>query len=445
MKKTTLIIPVFALVVCLAPLPAFASELTVQESDGNSPFTVLGDETHNRIFIGNTSNGVINQSDHDVEAVTGSPSSSTGLLYLGYSSGVSGTYNLSGGSLSSSRYGYVGYYGTGLFDQTGGEVDISNLRIGFKANSSGTYNLENGEITTEHTTIGFQGVGLFEQRGGTHNTVNMSLATFGNSSGTYNLFDGDLTVSSGLDIGRSNTGNFSQSGGALTTGFLYLGKGGNYSISGGSLTVDYDIELGYSATATDSDFEIKNADAQVMVGRKLVFGNNPMSYSAVPGSVIHMTGSAFENQNTDPSALAGLGNTTFIFEGGAADQDPFEVGGQDMGLVPGGFDLNFSLDTLKIGGSDIGRLQLVDLFDNQPGWEGSEALYVKNLVLEAGSLLDLNGLNLYTLNFTDNGGTLLSGTGLHVAPEPVSTVLFLAGGAVFGLAGVRRKKRFQLH
>ena len=47
---------------------------------------------------------------------------------------------------------------------------------------------------------------------------------------------------------------------------------------------------------------------------------------------------------------------------------------------------------------DAGRIRLVNNSDNQPVWEGAEALYVDGLTLNAGATIDLNGLNLYYLN-----------------------------------------------
>ena len=91
-----------------------------------------------------------------------------------------------------------------------------------------------------------------------------------------------------------------------------------------------------------------------------------------------MTGSALENKNTDPTDLVGLSNLKLIFEGGS----------EDMGAAIEGWTDNFTLGTLTLGGADIGQLELVDLFDNQPLWEGSEALYVHNLNIGASSYLE---------------------------------------------------------
>ncbi len=92
-----------------------------------------------------------------------------------------------------------------------------------------------------------------------------------------------------------------------------------------------------------------------------------------------------------------------------------------------------------MGGIDIGQVQLLDNFDNQPGWEGIEALYVYNLNIGAGSYLDLNGLNLYYLSGSIDGGADIVHGNLTPIPEP-STLILLGTGLVGLLAGFRKKK-----
>jgi len=92
----------------------------------------------------------------------------------------------------------------------------------------------------------------------------------------------------------------------------------------------------------------------------------------------------------------------------------FEVAGEDVGRVLAGLEGNFALGALQLGAEEAGNVRLVDLSDNQPDWEGREALYVHNLIIGAGSELRLNGLNLYYLDasidpaaiVTLEGGTL---------------------------------------
>ncbi len=207
------------------------------------------------------------------------------------------------------------------------------------------------------------------------------------------------------------------------------------NINGGSLSVPaLEIE---SASGTAS-FNVGNAASEISITERLRFGPGS-NFTCAAGAEIHMTGSAFENESTDPTALAGLADLTFVFEGGIEDLDPFEVAGEDLGAVLAGFESNFALGSLLIGSDTaIGQLQLVDLFDNQMGWEGSESLYVENLILGAGSFLDLNGLNLYYQTFTDLGGTIdLNGGLLSAVPEPGTLAMLVAG--LIGVLIVRRR------
>jgi hypothetical protein len=70
-----------------------------------------------------------------------------------------------------------------------------------------------------------------------------------------------------------------------------------------------------------------------------------------------------------------------------------EVGGEDLGPVAAGFTNNFQHGTLRIeAGANV---FLNDAVDNG-NRHSPEALYVQNLVLEAGATLNLNGIRLYT-------------------------------------------------
>ncbi len=346
---------------------------------------------------------------------------------------VKGCYYLYNGELYADTESLKG----GSITQAGGTNTVqSDLNVAEDGNS--TYVLTAGTLSAENETIGVVwGIGKFVQSGGS-NTVGstLRLGESNKSHGTYELKAGNL-IAHTVEVGYGyvqypgNTGTFNHSGGTnMISGSLFLGyntgASGTYTIGNANLGVS-NFYVGYDGSGT---LNITNTAANITVSNLLQFGADS-TFIAVPGATIHMTGSAFKNQSTDPDALAGLANLTLIFEGGTEDIDPFEAAGEDMGAVFAGLESNFALGTLQLGGADIGQLQLVDLFDNQPGWEGSEALYVENLILGAGSTLDLNGLNLYYLNFTDYGGTVTGGTPTQV-PEPAS-VLLLALGACLPL------------
>jgi autotransporter-associated beta strand protein len=113
--------------------------------------------------------------------------------YIGYNSGCSGTYNLSGGThaISPPYNGdlYVGGYNG--------------------SSASGTYNLSGtGQLTVPHECVGFTGSGVFTQTGGTHNVGFIEIGP----SGTYTLSAGTLNLSAGID----NQGTFDLSNSSAT-------------------------------------------------------------------------------------------------------------------------------------------------------------------------------------------------------------------------------------
>ena len=115
---------------------------------------------------------------------------------------------------------------------------------------------------------------------------------------------------------------------------------------------------------------ISDPSAQIEITGKLSLGED-CTFSAVTGSEIHMTGAELVNKSDDPVALGGLGNLTLIFEGGAAVVDDVEVAGEDLGAVPAGWNENFALGVLTLGGVDVGQIQLVDNHDNDGLGQGA--------------------------------------------------------------------------
>jgi len=193
---------------------------------------------------------------------------------------------------------------------------------------------------------------------------------------------------------------------------------GRYVSNGGALTAR-NVDIGGEGEGT---WEIIDPRTQLTIEGFANFG--PFAaFAATPGTSIRMTGTVFGNESTDPVALAGLANTTFIFEGGTEDIDPFEVAGRDLGAVPEGFENNFALRGLILGAAaGVGQIELVDQIDNQPLWEGAEALYVHKFAIGPGSTLDLAGLNLYYLSGSiDPTARFSGGQPLRIPPQVVLT------------------------
>ncbi|MBV9008474.1 MAG: hypothetical protein JO354_04805 [Verrucomicrobia bacterium] len=203
-----------------------AGDLTVDASNGNSPYTVNSDAGYGNVTVGETGTGVLDQT--------------SGTLLINNELDVAdqttsnGIYNLSSGTVSPTAE-IIGNYGTGTFTQTGGNNDAgSSLSIGYNAGSSGTYNLNsfNGTATlgslnssgyaNTEETIGYCGNGTFNQSGGTNTAADITIGYTAHSTGTYNLSGGTISVGSTLNVGYNGTGafvgsgTFNQTGGTIT-------------------------------------------------------------------------------------------------------------------------------------------------------------------------------------------------------------------------------------
>lgn len=160
-----------------------------------------------------------------------------GGVFLGVQPGSTGTYRLSGSAELASNQTYVGYRGTGVFEQTGGaHSSIEPLFLGYAAGGHGTYTLSDGIVGTSRTFVGRQGVGLFVQSGGQHNATLALNITDPSGASRYELNAGVLN-SGDVEIGN---GGFVQLAGTHTAAAVLLGASipgrGTYTMSGGTLT-----------------------------------------------------------------------------------------------------------------------------------------------------------------------------------------------------------------
>ena len=111
---------------------------------------------------------------------------------------------------------------------------------------------------------------------------------------------------------------------------------------------------GWDGENCQGKLDITDSSAVIKVTGKLVMGIGG-ELNCAEGSIIHMTGSDFENYSTHPEALAGLIHLMLEFEGGEGVVDTFEVAGLDLGVNPAGLVDNFALGTLKLGGLRLVR------------------------------------------------------------------------------------------
>jgi hypothetical protein len=339
-------------------------------------------------------------------------------------SAVDTSYELSNGELNAGGLN-VGGAARSSVTQTGGTLNVGTIVLGkFSSSTDNTFDFDAGDINADSVFIGDCGNATFTQRGGIHTVVgnvtfgNRSALQYPQSRGTYQLESGELHVQGDVVMANGSRDNLlAQEGGTLRVdGTFYVGyngppgsdANGTYVIYGGTADVGT-LHIGQSGCL--GYFYLLSPAATVDVSGTLMLDDAAVLW-AVPGTTIHMTGARFDiAPDVDLASLSpGLRWLRLLFEGGAADFDPFEVAGEDLGPTLSGFHANGgngAVYALTLGGADIGRVQLVN---NRQHHDGTEALYVNTLHVGAGSELDLNGLNLYCVNcYVHPDGTVVNG------------------------------------
>ena len=374
----------------------------------------------------NLSNGFLMVYDDEEIGLSGSGSftQSGGTHYIihslgiGQNSGANGSYVLSNGSLAVGEGEAIAGSGSGSFTQSGGTNSVSG---GLGIGSSDSYNLINGLLTVSGgEVIGTSGSGIFTQSGGT-NSVGFYSLVLGNTpgaGGSYNLCNGLLTASS-EDVGGSGSGSFTQSGGTNSVGHLYVSGGksgsGSYNLSNGLLTATSNEWIGLSGTAS-----FTQTGGMHSVTGGLVLGDSSGAY----GSYTLGGGSLVVNQIS-----GGSGRSTFTFNGGLLQASPsanssFFGGLTSAYIQSGGANINTN-------GENITLTQA--LLDGGGG--GGLTVY------GSGALI-LLGANTYTGSTSITSGILaidspLSGPGGQVSIQPTATLVANASiqRAIAGAAG----------
>jgi fibronectin-binding autotransporter adhesin len=294
-----------------------------------------------------------------------------------------------------------------------GSVTISDsLYLGYRDNESGTYAMAgNAALQVGCLVIGNGNVGgnsgdrsVFATSG--QSTVTVSDGLFiGNQSGAYGEYVSQSDASS-LDaplmvVGSAGAGIFThQHGSVVVHGSLVLGaqagSSGTYVVEAGILAGDKletdSLIVGGEGGGT---LRILSANLPITVHDELRFGANATMLAAdvAPDTTIHFTGTTIENRSADATRLTGLSNLSLVLERGNSDIVALDVLGANKGNDPSGWTNNFALDTVTIGGA--GGAAYVQLGAVGLPADGSQALYVNNLEVAAGSQLDLKGKALY--------------------------------------------------
>ncbi len=222
--------------------------------------TVSVQMTGGALTVGNSGSGYETVGIYGRGNFTQSGGTNSGVyLTLGNNPYGSGTYTLTGGSLSVATGELVGDSGAGAFIQSGGTNATGaacELWVGGGSSSSGTYNLSGGFLDVAGVNVGVSGRGAFTQSGGTNTNGGVSIGGGSSSIGTYNL-SGSGLLSAGCEcVDGSRTASFTQTGGTnAISDYLYLGlsagNSGTYSLSStGQLTAACNESVGVSGSGS---------------------------------------------------------------------------------------------------------------------------------------------------------------------------------------------------
>jgi fibronectin-binding autotransporter adhesin len=309
--------------------PAPNGGLTVDSSRGTPASYSLsgtGNLTASNETIGASGSGIFTEN--------GGGNQISSYLLIGYQSGA-GTYTLNGGQLSSGAAEVVGVNGNGTFNQSGGSNNMNGsgpginvatpyaLCLGYNSGSSGTYNLSgSGYLTSQSEYIGMSGNGTFSQSSGTNYLLGtLTIGQSGGGTGYYALGGGTLEAGSvKINAGGSlikSGGVLQSSGGIAVSGGLLAGTGSisaPVSISSGGTISGGD---GVSITGTlSTGTQTWNSGGSFLakVNSGSVFGTiaSPHAGDATSDELI-MSGLTVGSTSTSPFSiqLNSLGATVF--------------------------------------------------------------------------------------------------------------------------------------
>jgi|GEM_PF-1403394 len=435
-------------------------------SADNGVITLLSSHKTNRNRIEAVNSGQVNINNITLTNIGGE-------VYLdGTSTGQLNGATLIGGTLSGS--GTWDIVGTSTLDGTGGGVissplitvgttdylylkgDLTNNgRIELKDTSTltdysalyivGNFNLGGGgrlEFASEYQNRIYDGgsghliVGpgqTVTAGGGTNGVIYVRTTV----NGTLQADGGSLLLPTNL----TNNGLVRSAAGSTLNVNNAVGGTGGWTADGGTLNVTADVSTTGSINVINAGHLLVNG--VTMTGSNL-FVDAASSFSVNSG--LSLTGD-FGFALTDETNWVWGASSHLALNGLGIDRQSLEIGGHDYGLDEAGFSANFDLSDLVVEGGDT-YTYLADLFDN--GNRASpEALYVDDLDVLTGAILNLNGLHLYTrldeqIHLVMAGEGDLFGGGLIIdepvsAPVPLPGTIWLLAGGLVGLLGIKRR------
>jgi len=322
-----------------------------------------------------------------------------GKLYLGYNTGSMGVYNLNGGRLSVSGDGYIGYAGSGIFNQSGDvSVTLGDLYLGYNPGSDGSYNISGGNLqvrgfqidnnayTTGWEIIGYSGNAVVNQTGGHNSAEEIRLGYNAGSTFAYNLVDGSFGAIYAELIGCGGTGTFTQSGGSNVADLISLGADSTYYMSGGKIRAIGENINGRFIQSGGSNF--------IGVGLS-VYGNSATYELSGSGSITASFESVKDSGIFDQAGGSNIISYDLTIGSSTNDKGTYNLRGGSLqaGNIVNNDDFNYSGGTLEANITNNGTFNV----------GGIGVRTIDGDVTNNGIVKVTNTISQYTGTLTNNG------------------------------------------
>ncbi len=172
---------------------------------------------------------------------TGADTARCNYLQIGYNAGETGEASMTGGVLICNTKLLCGYNGAGTFTMSGGRIAVStyDVDIGAAANGTGsTFNISGGTINSaRYFYVGHLSTGTFNMSGGLvtatgANTI-IGQGASGGNYGTINISAGTIdTTGQLIRLGYNTRGIIHMTGGQIEAGDLHIPYSDSYSGQG---------------------------------------------------------------------------------------------------------------------------------------------------------------------------------------------------------------------
>jgi hypothetical protein len=371
---------------------------------------------------------------------TGGSVTNTQSLYLGAAQMGTGTWNLSGGSLTVGGDFFVGWYGHASFVVgPGGNLSIAGgyLDVAEKAGSAGTFTSNGNSFNTIADDIGVAGAGTFIQNGGTRITTRIILGDEATSTGTYILTSGMLNVGNEY-IGALGVGIFNQSGGVHRVGdYLTLSDeftfGCAYNLSGGTVSATLLNNLFGAFTQTGGVATFSNG----VIGQEgtvNVSGSGKLYTSQIDQFAVNVGTGGVIVCAAHPGA-SGPGNISYVRELSITGTGKWDLGNND--LVINYCPIPVASDMMR-GSGDANLDGTVDTLDFNAlaGHFGGNGEHWSHADFNYDGVVDTLDFNALAGNFgqTLPAGEAIGATSLVAEPAALATLL------CFGTIASRRRR-----